>query len=190
MSEYRVRSTGEVKSQGQLRKDNPNVSLPKVWNENVNEALGIDPVLESPKPEPSADYKSVVSNGVEQDANGNWVYAWTEQDMFQDYEDDDGNTVTAQSQIDDYEARQLATKRENMVVTMRQARLALSQAGKLTMVNDAIAVMDEPDKTAVSIEWEYGSTVERVSPWIDAMATALDMTDVEMDELFEGAKEL
>jgi hypothetical protein len=110
--------------------------------------------------------------------------------MFQDYEDDDGNTVTAPSQIDDYEARKLATKRDNMVVTMRQARLALSQAGKLTMVNDAIAVMDEPDKTAVSIEWEYGSTVERVSPWIDAMATALGMTGVEMDELFESAQEL
>ena len=190
MSEYRVRSTGEVKSQGQIRKDNPNVSLPRVWNDNVNEALGIDPVLIAPSPELSGDYKVAVRNGVEQDANSNWVYAWTEQDMFQDYEDEDGNTVTAQSQIDDYEARQLATKRENMVVTMRQARLALSQAGKLTMVNDAIAVMDEPDKTAVSIEWEYGSTVERVSPWIDAMATALDMTDVEMDELFEGAKEL
>ena len=211
MSNYRVRSTGEVKNQGQIRRDNPNVSLPKVWNENVNEALGIDPVLESPKPEPSADYKSVVSNGVEQDANGNWVYAWTEQDMFQDYSyeryvDVDGNevpsedndsyqstetiTVTVQDQIDNYEARKLATKRENMVVTMRQARLALSQAGKLTMVNDAIAVMDEPDKTTVSIEWEYGSTVERVSPWIDAMATALGMTGVEMDELFELAATL
>ena len=190
MSNYRVRSTGEVKSQGQLRKDNPNVSLPRVWNDNVNEALGIDPVLESPKPAPSADYKSVVSNGVEQDANDNWVYAWTEQDMFQDYEDDDGNTVTAEFQIDDYEARQLATKRDNMFVTMRQARLALSEAGKLTMVNDAIAVMEEPDKTAVSIEWEYGSTVERVSPWIDAMATALGMTGVEMDELFELAATL
>ena len=190
MSEYRVRSTGEVKNQGQIRKDNPNVSLPRVWNDNVNEALGIDPVLIAPSPELSGDYKVAVRNGVEQDANSNWVYAWTEQDMFQDYEDEDGNTVTAQSQIDDYEARQLATKRENMVVTMRQARLALSQAGKLTMVNDAIAVMEEPDKTAVSIEWEYGSTVERVSPWIDAMSTALGMTGVEMDELFEGAKEL
>ena len=198
MSNYRVRSTGEVKSQGQLRKDNPNVSLPKVWNENVNEALGIDPVLESPKPEPSADYKSVVGNGVEQDANGNWVYAWTEVDMFIEYEqevtDEEGVTttsiITVQQQIDDYEARKLADKRDNMVVTMRQARLALSQAEKLTMVNDAIAVMDEPDKTAVSIEWEYGSTVERVSPWIDAMATALGMTGVEMDELFELAETL
>ena len=198
MSNYRVRSTGEVKSQGQIRKDNPNVSLPKVWNENVNEALGIDPVLESPRPEPSADYKSVVSSGVEQDANGNWVYAWTEVDMFIEYEqevtDEEGVTttsiITVQQQIDDYEAQKLASKRDNMVVTMRQARLALSQAGKLTMVNDAIAVMDEPDKTAVSIEWEYGSTVERVSPWIDAMATALGMTGVEMDELFELAETL
>ena len=50
MSEYRIRSTGEVKSQGQIRSDNSNVSLPKVWNDNVNETLGIDPVLASPKP--------------------------------------------------------------------------------------------------------------------------------------------
>ena len=92
--------------------------------------------------------------------------------MFIEYEqevtDEEGVTttsiITVQQQIDDYEAQKLASKRDNMVVTMRQARLALSQAGKLTMVNDAIAVMDEPDKTAVSIEWEYGSTVERVSP--------------------------
>ena len=60
MSEYRIRSTGEVKSQGQIRSDNSNVSLPKVWNDNVNETLGIDPVLASPKPEPSADFKMVV----------------------------------------------------------------------------------------------------------------------------------
>jgi hypothetical protein len=78
----------------------PNVSLPKVWNANVNDTLGIDPVLASPKPEPSEDYKVVVRNGVEQDANGNWVHAWTEQDMFQEYTDDDDNVVTVQDQID------------------------------------------------------------------------------------------
>jgi hypothetical protein len=76
MSEYRIRSTGEVKTQGQIRSMHPNVSLPKVWNANVNETLGIDPVLASPKPDPSGDYKVVVRNGVEQDANNNWVWAW------------------------------------------------------------------------------------------------------------------
>ena len=198
MSEYRIRSTGEVKTQGQIRSDNPNTSLPKVWTETTCDGLGIDPVLASPQPEPSGDYKVVVRDGVEQDDNGNWVYAWTERDMFTEYEeevtDDQGvmttNVVTVQDQIDAYEANKLATKREGMVVTMRQARLALSQAGKLTLVDDAIAAMDEPDKTTVSIEWEYGSTVERVSPWIDTMATALGMTGEEMDDLFELAATL
>jgi hypothetical protein len=198
MSEYRYRSTGQVKTQGQIRSDHPNTSLPKVWTEATCDSLGIDPVLASPQPATSADYKVVVRDGVEQDDNSNWVYAWTERDMFTEYEeevtDEEGVTttsvVTVQAQKDAYEANKLAKKREGMVVTMRQARLALSQAGKLTMVNEAIAVMDEPDKTAVSIEWEYGSTVERVSPWIDTMATALGMTDVEMDALFELAATL
>jgi hypothetical protein len=47
---YRVRSSGEVKSQGEIRKLFPNTSLPRVWNEAVCNQLGIDPVLESPAP--------------------------------------------------------------------------------------------------------------------------------------------
>ena len=116
MSEYRIRSTGEVKTQGQIRSMHPNVSLPKVWNANVNETLGIDPVLASPQPAPSADYKSVVRNGVEQDANGNWVHAWTENDMFQEYTDDDNNVVTVQDQIDAKTAADNAAFREVVIV--------------------------------------------------------------------------
>lgn len=108
MSEYRIRSTGEVKTQGQIRSDHPNVSLPKVWNTNVNEALGIDPVIASPKPDPSGDYKVVVRNGVEQDANGNWVYAWTENDMFQEYTDEDGVTHSVADQQAAYDAKNTA----------------------------------------------------------------------------------
>ena len=109
MSEYRIRSTGEVKTQGQIRSMHPNVSLPKVWNANVNETLGIDPVLASPKPDPSGDYKVVVRNGVEQDANGNWVYAWTENDMFQEYTDDEGVTHSVADQQAAYDAQNTAT---------------------------------------------------------------------------------
>jgi predicted lipoprotein with Yx(FWY)xxD motif len=108
MSEYRIKSSGEVKSQGEIRKLNPNVSLPRVWGANVMESLGIDPVLASPRPEPSGEYKIVVRNGVEQDANGNWVYAWTERDMFSDYTDEDGNVVTKTDQENDYTANKIA----------------------------------------------------------------------------------
>ena len=85
--EYRVRSSGELKSQGEIRKLNPNVSLPKVWNNNVYDTLGIDPVLETPKPETTGEYKIVVRDGAEQDANNNWVQKWVERDMFADTEE-------------------------------------------------------------------------------------------------------
>ena len=124
MSEYRIRSTGEVKTQGQIRSDNSNVSLPKVWNDNVNETLGIDPVLISPAPAPSADFKIVVRNGVEQDANGNWVQAWTEREMFTEYTDDDGNTVTVQAQKD----AKTAADNASLAATERSTRDELLKA--------------------------------------------------------------
>ena len=103
MSEYRVRATGEVKSQGQIRLDNKNMSLPRVWTANVCDALGVDPVLAAPAPEPSAAYKSVVRNGAVQDNNGNWVQAWVEREMFTEYTDDNGDvqTVVAQKTVYD-----------------------------------------------------------------------------------------
>ena len=63
------------------------MSLPKVWNNNVHDALGIDPVFETPKPDTTGDYKVVVRDGAEQDANSNWVQKWVEQDMFADTDD-------------------------------------------------------------------------------------------------------
>jgi len=94
--EYRVRSSGELKTQGEIRKLNPNVSLPKVWNSNVYETLGIDPVFETPKPDTTGDYKVVVRNGVEQDSNNNWVQAWVERDMFSDTTEDGVTTTKAE----------------------------------------------------------------------------------------------
>ena len=83
MSEYRNRTTGEVKTQGEIRRDNPNMSLPRVWNSNVCDALDIDPVLAAPKPS-AGQYQTVQRNGVVQDANNNWVEAWQVVDMFSD----------------------------------------------------------------------------------------------------------
>jgi len=102
--EFRVRSSGELKTQGEIRKLNPNVSLPKVWNSNVYDTLGIDPVFETPKPDTTGDYKVVVRNGAEQDANNNWVQAWVERDMFSDTEEDGVTTTKAEHEAA-YQAR-------------------------------------------------------------------------------------
>jgi len=122
MSEYRVRATGEVKNQGQIRRDNPNMSLPRVWNANVCEALGVDPVLIAPAPAPSGDYKVVVRNGVVQDANNNWVYAWTERDMFADTTEDGVTTTKAEHEAA-YQAK-LDAEAGASVRTQRDAKLA------------------------------------------------------------------
>ena len=95
MSEYRNRTTGEVKTQGQWRAANPNMSLPKVWNSNVLDALNIDAVLRSPAATTSA-YQTSVRDGVEQDANGNWVEKYVARDMFADTTEDGVTTTKSQ----------------------------------------------------------------------------------------------
>ena len=83
MAEYRDRTTGEVKTQGQLRKENPNMSIPKVWNDNVHDALNVDPVLPSPAAS-VGQYQISVRDGVEQNSNGDWVEKYVARDMFTD----------------------------------------------------------------------------------------------------------
>ena len=105
MSEYRVRASGELKSETDLRLENRNVSFPKVWNTSVFEALGIDPVLAAPAPTPSGDFKIVARNGAVQDSNGNWVQAWVEREMFTEYTDEEGNVQTVSAQQTAYTTR-------------------------------------------------------------------------------------
>jgi hypothetical protein len=104
MGEYRNRNSGEVMTMGQIRKLFSNVSLPKVWNQNVFDSLGIDPVLITPKPE-TTGYTTAVRDGATQDVNGNWVQAWKIVDMFSDYTDDEGVVHTKAEQEAEYQAR-------------------------------------------------------------------------------------
>ena len=85
MSEYRERKTGEVKTQGEWRAVFKNMSLPKVWNSNVCDAMNLDPVLPSPAATTSA-YQTSMRDGVEQDSKGNWVEKYVAKDMFADIE--------------------------------------------------------------------------------------------------------
>lgn len=71
-------------------------------------------------------------------------------------------------------------------VTMRQARLALLGAGLLSGVETAIAGAGP----AAQIEWEYASEVQRSSGLVPAMASALGMTESQIDSLFITAATL
>ena len=119
--EYRLQSDGSLKSQGEIRQLNANVSFPRVWDAGVCAELEIDPVLEAPKPEASGAYKQVVRNGAVQDASDNWVQAWVEQDMFADTTVDGVTTTKAehetayQTRLDAEAAAAVRTKRDGLL---------------------------------------------------------------------------
>jgi len=112
MAEYRNRTTGEVKTQGEIRRDNPNMSIPRVWNTGVCDALNVDPVLAGSRPTPG-QYQTVVRDGVEQDSSSNWVEKWVVVDMFAD--GDDGTKA-------EKEAAYQATLDANTAATNRASR--------------------------------------------------------------------
>lgn len=70
-------------------------------------------------------------------------------------------------------------------LTIRQAKLILLQNNLLDDVDAAVAQADR----STQIEWEYATEVHRTWPTLITMASALGMTDAQLDQLFiEGAK--
>ncbi len=120
MAEYRNRTTGEVKTQGQWRAANPNMSLPRVWKAATLDALNLDAVLRSPAATTTA-YQSSVRDGVEQNANGDWVEKYVARDMFADTTEDGFTTTKAeheaayQATLDAAEAERNRTKRDGLL---------------------------------------------------------------------------
>lgn len=68
-------------------------------------------------------------------------------------------------------------------ITPWQARQALNEMGMRDAVETALAAAPRGIKDA----WEYGLTVDRHSPFIEAMAPALGLTEAQIDALFRLA---
>ena len=133
MTENRIRERGDIKAQGENRAMHKTTSLPKVRGENVRQAIGIDPVIVSPQPAPSGDYKRVVRNGAVEDG-GNWIQAWVEEDIF--VTDSDGTKADKETA---YQATLDAGTAER-VRTDRDSRLALTDFHALsdTVMSEAM----------------------------------------------------
>ena len=131
MSEYRNRTTGEVKTQGQWRAANPNMSLPRVWKAATLDALDLDPVLKSPAAT-VGQYQTSVRDGVEQNANGDWVEKYVARDMFADTTEDGVTTTKAEHEAAYQATLDAATAETNRAT--RDAKLAETDFYALTDV--------------------------------------------------------
>lgn len=75
-------------------------------------------------------------------------------------------------------------------VTMRQARIALHAAGALAGVQAAITAMEEPARTVAQITWDHSTEVQRNNGLVSQLASALGLTESQVDDLFIAAAQL
>ena len=140
MSEYRNRTTGVVKTQGQWRNEFANMSLPRVWKAATLDALDLDPVLKSPAAT-VGDYQVSVRDGVDQNANGDWVEKYVARDMFADTTEDGVTTTKAE-----HEAAYQAGLDAKTAEGHRTTRNKLLADSDWTQMNDS--PLSNEDKTA------------------------------------------
>ena len=186
MSNYRVRETGGVHTQGEIRRMNANVSLPRVWTQATCDGLGVDPVLEGERPE-AGDYEVVVKDAVAK-VDGNWTQTYKTAPMFTATAD-----ATVDQQIAEYEANKLAQKRQSLSASNESLRLQLDQIGVYGVMSAAVATLDAEaeyegvDVTPYAIHWGFATTINRLDEWVIDVAAAANITDEQLDELFEAA---
>jgi hypothetical protein len=82
--------------------------------------------------------------------------------------------------------------RTNLEVTPRQLRLALVDFNIMPSTIAAIlgGIQDEISKEKANIEWEYSSLVQRNHALISGVAQVLNLSDEQVDAIFEHAKTL
>jgi hypothetical protein len=153
----------------ELKKDNPQVSFPRNPSQELLATYNVYPI--KPSPRPAGD---VIISTDPEFANGEWVQTWV-----------------ARQYTSEEVAQQISDRRNAMVVTPRQARLALVNVDMLDNVDFAIAAIPDPiERKKAEIEWEYATTIERNSSWVVAMTESLEMTPEQVDSLFELAATL
>ena len=144
---YRNKTTGVLKTQGEIRRDNPNTSFPAVWNSDICAYLNIDPVFNAPQPTPS-DLQSVAMQGVVQDSKGNWIENWVLVDKFSTYTKEDGTVVTKEEQETahlaklDADAKAVVKEKASKLLTASDFYDLPNTANKISNIDDIIAYRD------------------------------------------------
>jgi len=111
----------------------PNTSFPSQWTPALVEELGLDPVFESPTPT-TTRYQTAFKDGVEQDAQGRWLWKWSISEM-----DDD-----AKAAKDAEAAKSVRADRDKRLAECDWTQLSDSQVDKAVWATYRQALRDVP----------------------------------------------
>ena len=152
---------------GDLMADHPSTSFALPLNPSDLADFGVHAVAEVPAPE--ATIEQTVTEAAPWLVDGVWTQSWA---------------------VTDAAPELVAERRRALVpraVSMRQARLALKDAGKLAAVDAAIDALPEPQRSEARIEWEYSTEVQRLNGFVAALGPALGLSSEQIDALFIDA---
>ena len=77
------------------------------------------------------------------------------------------------------------------IVSMRQARLALLQAGLLDRVDEIITAIEDPiERKQAQITWDYSVEVDRNDPLVSYITAAFELSSAQIDDLLILASQL
>lgn len=163
---YRIRSTGAVVYLNELLAMYPDTSFPAVLTPEIIDELGADPVLEGPQP-PLTENQYAQYVGVEE-INGRWYTKY----------------IAVDYTPEEIEAR-LEQWRQSASCTPFQGKAALFEAGLLDDVETLIA--SAATDTLTKLAWANAVEWKRMSPMILSLATALELSPAQVDDLFKAA---
>ena len=153
---YRVRQDGSLKTQGEVRGMYPNTSFPSQWTFALVEELGLDPVFESPTPT-TTRYQTAYKDGVEQDAQGRWLWKWSIGPVFTDNEEATAAEQEAAyiARIDAEAAKAVRATRDSKLAECDWTQLSDSQVDKAVWATYRQELRDVPAQTGFpyDINW-------------------------------------
>lgn len=165
----RIRETGAVVYDDEWRRLYPDTSFPAVLSVELLNDFGADPVLEGPQPELGphqyAQYNGVLEQG------GQWFTSY----------------IAVDYTPEELQA-QLEQARQSMKVSPFQAKAALYKANLLDTVEQL--VNDPATDPLVKLAYNNATQWDRLSSMITTLATALNLSDAQVDDLFKEAAKI
>lgn len=171
----------EIYSIGQLRRDNPNISFPKIVPENVLADYDVYPVVETPQPVFDPVTQTVSQADVPVLEGGQWVRKWTVADK-------SAEELTAE--LSRWRSGATLSRREFCIAAYRAGLLSEADAieaakGEWPASFDAALVgLPANVVTEAKIEWAAVSEIRRSAPLLETVRQSAGVTEDVLDTMF------
>jgi hypothetical protein len=172
-------------SESEIRSANPNTSFPRPFVPPE----GYEIVFDAPKPDFDKATQAARLISARLTDKGHWEQTWEVVARFTEVTDDEGVTHTvAEQEATAAEAKRLAAVPAS--IEMGQARAILIIHGYMDAVISALAGITGVEGRLARSRFEFSLNVKRNDPLTQAMQAALDLTELQLDDLFTAASKL